>query len=233
MDEGPTRERVNSSDSQENLPTDVLDIGPADASPVKGVCRAEISPPAEPLGESAGPEWDEIEIGKDAMTTDTKTTVAPALKLRSGDSDDLFSKRSNFSDIVVCEPPAAHMAMLELKLPSRMGRRSSRSVMRAAVGCAAEQALAGAALAEERPMPNLPPRGEIARLASKRSGGVPKRIGSGALVPAKLTWMPKDPFGNGVQEKAAPRFRWELMLTSACVTAATLFLALWLFSVAA
>ncbi len=66
--------------------------------------------------------------------------------------------------------------------------------------------------------PQLPPPGEIARLGVRRSTLAPKRIGSGRLVPARLTWKPGDPFATPSRPKRAP-FRWELMLTSACITA--------------
>jgi len=46
----------------------------------------------------------------------------------------------------------------------------------------------------------------------------PKRIGSGCLVPARLTWKPRDPLA-GRSPSRMQRFRWELMLTSACITA--------------
>ena len=54
----------------------------------------------------------------------------------------------------------------------------------------------------------------------------PRRIGSGQLVPARLTWRPGDPFGGAETSKL--RFRWELMLTSACVTAACGLCGIWL-----
>lgn len=66
--------------------------------------------------------------------------------------------------------------------------------------------------------PQLPPPGEIARLGVRGSTRAPKRIGSGRLVPARLTWKPGDPFATPTAPKRAP-FRWELMLTSACITA--------------
>lgn len=59
-----------------------------------------------------------------------------------------------------------------------------------------------------------------------KTGNTPKRIGSGQLVPARLTWRPGDPFGSDAKGKS--RFRWELMLTSACVTAACGLGCIWL-----
>jgi hypothetical protein len=53
---------------------------------------------------------------------------------------------------------------------------------------------------------------------SARPAVAPKRIGSGCLVPARLTWKPRDPFAAGGRS-GMERFRWELMLTSACITA--------------
>lgn len=55
----------------------------------------------------------------------------------------------------------------------------------------------------------------------------PKRIGSGELVPARLTWRPGDPFGD-TGESGVRRFRWDLMLTSAGVTAACGLACIWL-----
>ena len=78
-----------------------------------------------------------------------------------------------------------------------------------------------------RPMPELPPRGDIARLGVRTPGMAPKRIGSGRLVPARLTWKPGDPFA-GSSRRRVNHFRWEIMLTSACVTAACGLCCLWL-----
>ncbi|MFH1418565.1 MAG: hypothetical protein ABII12_09815 [Planctomycetota bacterium] len=69
-----------------------------------------------------------------------------------------------------------------------------------------------------RPMPPLPSPGQIARLGIGTPGVVPRRIGRGRLVPARLTWKPGDPFAASAQE-VKYSFRWELMLTAACVTA--------------
>lgn len=55
---------------------------------------------------------------------------------------------------------------------------------------------------------------------------VPQRIGSGKLAPTKLNWKPGDPFG--CSEDPARRFRWELMLTTACVTAMCGLTCIWL-----
>lgn len=55
----------------------------------------------------------------------------------------------------------------------------------------------------------------------------PKRIGSGELVPARLTWRPGDPFGD-TGDSGLRRFRWDLMLTSAGVTAACGLACIWL-----
>lgn len=46
----------------------------------------------------------------------------------------------------------------------------------------------------------------------------PQKIGSGRLNSAKLSWKPGDPFGCS-NESMRGRFRWEIMLTTACVTA--------------
>jgi hypothetical protein len=55
----------------------------------------------------------------------------------------------------------------------------------------------------------------------------PPRIGSGRLSTAKLTWKPGDPFG-GSKEPRSGRFRWEVMLTTACVTALCGLACIWM-----
>lgn len=77
------------------------------------------------------------------------------------------------------------------------------------------------------PMPELPPRGDIARLGARKQAAAPKQIGRGKLVPARMTWKPGDPFGQD-RERRPDRFRWELMLTSACITAASGLICVWL-----
>jgi hypothetical protein len=70
-----------------------------------------------------------------------------------------------------------------------------------------------------RPMPELPPKGAIAALGVRKGGTAPRRIGSGRLVPARLTWKPRDPFADPAPVKRS-QFRWDTMLTVACATAA-------------
>lgn len=77
--------------------------------------------------------------------------------------------------------------------------------------------------APEKPEAAIP----ISESGVRQSGVAPKRIGSGTLVPARLTWKPGDPFGENA-ESAGPRFRWELMLRSACITAACGLFCVWL-----
>ena len=75
--------------------------------------------------------------------------------------------------------------------------------------------------AKMRPLPTLPSPGSIAKIGEQKTGTAPKRIGSGRLVPARLTWKPGDPFAGTVNRLAKRRFRWEIMLTSASITAAS------------
>jgi hypothetical protein len=75
--------------------------------------------------------------------------------------------------------------------------------------------------------PPLPKPGEIAGIAAGlRTKTTPKRIGSGRLVPSRLTWKPKDPFADA--KPKTRRFRWEIMLTAACGTAVCGMGAIWL-----
>ena len=50
MDEGPTRERVNPLDSQDCSTSEILPFDTVVIVNERGVCRAAISPPAQPLG---------------------------------------------------------------------------------------------------------------------------------------------------------------------------------------
>lgn len=55
----------------------------------------------------------------------------------------------------------------------------------------------------------------------------PKRVGSGQLQNPRLNWRPGAPFGDGPAQTQT-RFRWELMLTTACGTAACGLVGIWL-----
>jgi len=62
--------------------------------------------------------------------------------------------------------------------------------------------------------------GSTAPVAPRKSPDTPKRIGDGKLVQSRLTWKPGDPFAEGARPAGMPgRFRWELMLSTACGTA--------------
>jgi hypothetical protein len=75
---------------------------------------------------------------------------------------------------------------------------------------------------------NLPiPLSPLPRPTAHNPTPAPKRIGSGRLVPARLTWKPRDPFAAEGTTKTE-RFRWEVMLTSACITAVCGLACVWL-----
>ncbi len=78
-----------------------------------------------------------------------------------------------------------------------------------------------------RPMPPLPARGQIAQLGTARCSLAPRKIGRGRLVPVRLSWKPGDPFATPPKRKQR-QFRWEVMLTSACITAACGLVCVWL-----
>ena len=96
-------------------------------------------------------------------------------------------------------------------------------------GQAVELDLWSAPTVTGKPMPALPPKGAIAALGIPRAAGAPERIGSGRLVAARLTWKPREALSPG----APPRreFRWDTMLTAACVTAACGIGCIWLLRV--
>jgi hypothetical protein len=78
-----------------------------------------------------------------------------------------------------------------------------------------------------KPMPPLPSLDGIMSQGVRRPGVAPQRIGSGRLVPARLTWKPGDPFAGRTARVAHP-FRWELMLTAASITSACGLGCIWL-----
>ena len=116
-------------------------------------------------------------------------------------------------DLILCQPPVGQAAK------PYDSRKSTRSAQRGVTRPRSK--------GDRGPMPELPARGDIARLGTKRQAAAPKQIGRGKLVPARLTWKPGDPFGQDC-ERRPDRFRWELMLTSACITAASGLICVWL-----
>ncbi len=78
-----------------------------------------------------------------------------------------------------------------------------------------------------KPMPPLPSLDGIVGQGVRRPGVAPRRIGSGRLVPARLTWKPGDPFASRAARAGHP-FRWEIMLTAACITSASGLGCIWL-----
>lgn len=127
-----------------------------------------------------------------------------------GVADCVVDDESATEDLILDEPPRPPAAAINsgLRTPRPAAARRGRS-------------------RESQPMPELPPRGDIAKLANRGARPAPRRIGKGALVPARLTWKPGDPFGEG-RRRSGPRFRWEAMLTSACITAASGLICVWL-----
>ncbi len=70
-------------------------------------------------------------------------------------------------------------------------------------------------------------RSDLPTSSLGRPAAAPRRIGSGELVPARLTWRPGDPFA-GSESANRRRFRWDVMLTSACITAGCGLACIWL-----
>ena len=91
----------------------------------------------------------------------------------------------------------------------------------------ADVAFAGTTTMTGKPMPDLPQKGEIAALGVRRPGTAPKRIGSGRLVPVRLTWKPRDPLAGPTASQRS-HFRWDTMLTTACIMAACGIGGIWL-----
>ena len=96
-----------------------------------------------------------------------------------------------------------------------------------AIGTVDESATEDLVLCQPSHAADAPGEDEPMQPGVCRRGVAPKRIGRGTLVPARLTWKPGDPFG-GEELPRDQRFRWEVMLTSACVTAACGMLCVWL-----
>jgi len=93
--------------------------------------------------------------------------------------------------------------------------------MRAAETVVMETALVDLPIAEQQiAEPVVPP------VPRELKAAPPIRVGSGQLSSGRPNWKPGDPFGESVMD--APRFRWELMLTTACGTAACGLAGIWL-----
>jgi len=93
----------------------------------------------------------------------------------------------------------------------------------------AAQAPESATLSSERP-PTAP---AVIPSVASAAGPVPEkktpppvRVGSGQLQPNRINWKPGEPFGDSAA--TTNRFRWELMLTTACGTAACGLAGIWL-----
>ncbi|MCB9851491.1 MAG: hypothetical protein H6819_00225 [Phycisphaerales bacterium] len=59
----------------------------------------------------------------------------------------------------------------------------------------------------------------------------PKRIGNGKLVSMRVQWRPGDPFGQAARAPARG-FEWNRMFRSACVTAVSGLILVWLLHIA-
>lgn len=110
--------------------------------------------------------------------------------------------------------------------PARTESREAASAPAALRYLAPEESRPAAGQATA-PQPTSAPAADVARQGAGQPGHPPRRIGRGLLVPARLTWKPGDPFG-GEGEHAAESFRWDAMLTSACVTAVSGLVFIWL-----
>ncbi len=87
--------------------------------------------------------------------------------------------------------------------------------------------IAAAVSAPQRPAPvSTPSVAAAPEQASEKKAPPPVRVGSGQLQPTRVNWKPGEPFGDSAA--ALTRFRWELMLTTACGTAACGLAGIWL-----
>jgi hypothetical protein len=91
----------------------------------------------------------------------------------------------------------------------------------------ANASLNAAAIDEQNSVEDVAPSNLVAQPPVRIDLSVPRSIGSGKLVPARLTWKPGDPFA-GARADFGQRFRWELMLTAACVTSVAGLGCIWL-----
>lgn len=195
----------------------------------------------ENLEDDSSLKSDEIEGLRAENLSDVTEAV---MEIHDGSLD-----HSQAQDVILCEPPEAYAAMLELKYASTrdvedteeeeemgadaeddiesedvMADANAREVIAESTETceeetvSSEQPISTDAVSFDAPMPELPPVGEIVKLGISRGGVAPRRIGDGALIPAKLSWKPGDPFA-GEDQPVGQRFRWELMLTAACITA--------------
>jgi hypothetical protein len=167
---------------------------------------ANLSKQMTSLSEDEGDSWpweDEVESSRDLteIGDKLKAIMTPLSKPAAAPPSPAPVCReddhSAAEDVILCEPVGLYAVE-----PIVEAQGSAAEI---AMGCESTDATSAYAL---------------------RTVTTPKRIGSGQLVPARLTWRPGDPFGG--DGKGPTRFRWEVMLTSACVTAACGLGCIWL-----
>jgi hypothetical protein len=172
----------------------------------------------QPIGETADGDA-ELDVAVDPLDESVVDGLAPDEEAWVEDGEDEGDTEetgaAGESEIAVTE---AALVTTEM--------RATQAPMENATGEAVEPDLWSAPTVTGKPMPALPPKGAIAALGIPRAAGAPERIGSGRLVAARLTWKPREASFPG----APPRreFRWDTMLTAACVTAACGIGCIWL-----
>ena len=90
----------------------------------------------------------------------------------------------------------------------------------------------GEATVEVEPVDEDAPNDAAVAVASReKRNRPPKRIGNGKLMAARVQWRPGDPFGQATRAPARG-FAWNRMVRSACVTAASGLILVWLLHIA-
>lgn len=174
------------------------------------------------VGEAAGVTPQPISHRSEGDRRREKSSLGKVPSSRQSDSDSASTRvetpgfvddQSATEDLILCRSTNEHTARTEDRRERLRGSQRRRIVRKPG--------------REGESVPDLPPRGEISRIGTRKQAAAPKQIGHGRLVPSRLTWKPGDPFGQD-RERPAVRFRWEVMLTSACITAACGLVCVWL-----
>jgi len=139
-----------------------------------------------------------------ALLTSLPKTFTPAAPARI--TADRLSAASPVAPVTPDAPAVSMSATPSIPTPLA-------SIAMAPVNPAAPAIISEIPAARVTPSPSVP-------ASPRKSPDTPKRIGDGKLVQSRLTWKPGDPFADPARSAGMPgRFRWELMLSTACGTA--------------
>jgi len=207
-DDGPTLTLVRPEDHEE-----------FDAAPASTESHGPAPPTEANSADSFAADLDADVYGElwlEPARIDDNVAPPCAAKSPAGDTPISESFESEFDEPVPAEAEFLgedHSAVEDVILENPLGLTHSREP----------------AAPEEQLMPVAQATEPVSRSAESLGFArpAPQKIGSGKLNAPRLNWKPGDPFGCS-DGPSGPRFRWEVMLTTASITAVCGLGAIWL-----